>query len=143
MTEQNVAIVHRWFDEVWNNRREDLIEELLSEDSIAHGLLDVSGKAPRGHEGFKNLLYAFSNAFPDLRIIVDDVICENDFVVARCTVTGTHRGIGIGVDATGKQVNFTGLCMMKLSNGKIVEVWNQFDFINMYQQLGVLSLTLG
>jgi steroid delta-isomerase-like uncharacterized protein len=143
MSEENVAIVHRWFDEVWNNRREYLIDELLSEDSIAHGLMDVSGQALRGHEGFKNLFYAFSTAFPNLRIIVEDTISDRDLVVARCTVKGTHRGDGLGVAPTDQQVEFAGLCMMRLRDGKITEVWNQFDFMNMYQQLGVLSLTLG
>ncbi len=143
MSEENIAIVRRWFDQIWNERREDLIGELLSEETIAHGLTDVSGKTLRGHDGFKNLFYAFNTAFPDLRISVEDVVSERDMVVARCTVRGLHRGEGLGVPPTNKSVEFTGLCMMKINDGKITEVWNQFDFMNMYQQLGVLSLTLG
>jgi steroid delta-isomerase-like uncharacterized protein len=143
MSEQNVEVVHRWFKEVWSNRRVDLIEQLLSHDSIAHGLQDVSGNAPRGHEGFRNLYYAFSSAFPDLELLVEDTVAERDMVVARCTVKGTHRGDGLGVAPTLRSVEFAGLCMMRLKDGKITEVWNQFDFMNMYHQLGVLSLTLG
>jgi predicted ester cyclase len=143
MSEQNVAVVRRWFNEVWNSRREDLIPELLSSESIAHGLQDVNGNIPKGHEGFKSLFYAFSTAFPDLKLIVEDVVSERDMVVARCIVQGTHRGEGLGVDPTLRPVRFAGLCMMRVEEGKITEIWNQFDFMNMYQQLGVLSLTLG
>lgn len=143
MSEQNVAIVHRWFSEVWNNRREDLIPELLSVDSIAHGLKDIYGNTPTGHEGFRNLFYAFSSAFPDMHLQVEDTVSEGDLIVARCIVTGTHRGEGLGVPPTQNKVEFAGLCMMRITDGKITEVWNQFDFMNMYQQLGVLSLTLG
>jgi len=143
MSEENVALIHHWFEEVWNNRREYLVGELLTEDSIAHGLTDVHGNTPRGPEGFKQLFYAFVNAFPNLRITVEDIICQDNRVVVRCTVKGTHRGYGLGVAPTDKLVEFTGLCLMRIENGRIAEVWNQFDFMDMYQQLGALSLTLG
>lgn len=143
MSEQNVAIVQRWFGEVWNNRREDVIPELLSENSIAHGLQDVYGNTPSGHEGFKSLFFAFSNAFPDLHLQVEDTVNEGELIVARCTVTGTHLGEGLGVPPSRVRVEFAGLCMMRIREGKITEVWNQFDFMNMYHQIGVLSLTLG
>jgi steroid delta-isomerase-like uncharacterized protein len=143
MSEENVALIQHWFEEVWNNRRVYLIEELLAEDSIAHGLTDIAGNIPRGHEGFKQLFYALTSAFPNLKIIVEDIISENDNVVARCTVKGTHRGDGLGVAPTDKLVEFTGLCMMRVKEGRIAEAWNQFDFMDMYQQIGALSLTLG
>ncbi len=143
MSEENAALVHHWFEEVWNNRRIYLIEELLAEDSITHGLTDVQGNIPAGREGFRSLFYAFIGAFPNLKITVEDIISEDERVVARCTVRGTHRGDGLGVPPTDISVEFTGLCLMKIKDGKIAEAWNQFDFMDMYQQLGALSLTLG
>ncbi len=85
---------------------------------------------------------AFTQAYPDIHVTVEETVSEGDRIAARCTVTGTHRGEGIGVAPTNKSIEFTGLVLIKVKDGKFIEGWNQFDFMNMYQQLGVLSLTL-
>jgi steroid delta-isomerase-like uncharacterized protein len=143
MAEQYETLAHRWFEEVWNQQREDVIDEMLHEDCIAHGLTDEGGNTLRGPGGFKTLFHAFLQAYPDLRVKVEETVSEGDRIVARCTVTGTHTGEGIGVAPTDRTIGFTGLVLLKVKDGKFVEAWNQFDFMNMYQQLGVLSLTLG
>jgi len=143
MTDLYETVAHRWFEEVWNQKREDVINELMHEDCIAHGLTDERGNSLRGPEGFKSLFRAFTQAYPDIHVTVEETVSEGDRVVARCTVTGTHTGGGIGVAPTQMPVQFTGLVLIKVKDGKFIEGWNQFDFMNMYQQLGVLSLTLG
>jgi steroid delta-isomerase-like uncharacterized protein len=136
------TILHQWFEEVWNKRREELIDELLSEDAVHHGLGGVEGEKLRGIEPFKQFYRAFITAFPDLEVTVEDTVSEGEKLTARCTVRGTHTGEGLPIAPTNKKVEFTGIGMCVFKDGKFVEVWNEFDFMKMYAQLGVLTLNL-
>ncbi|HVF91501.1 MAG TPA: ester cyclase [Blastocatellia bacterium] len=140
MADRNETFLHRWFEEVWNKRRADAIDEMLDCDGVAHGLTDESGNELCGPEAFKPFFERFLGAFPDLRVTVEDAIEEGDMVACRCTVSGTHTGEGIGMAATRKPVTFSGMCMVRLKDGKIVEAWNNFDFMSMYQQMGLMQL---
>jgi predicted ester cyclase len=136
------TFLHRWFEEVWNQRREDAIDEMFDAEGIANGLNDADGNPLRGPENFKTLHRAFLSAYPDLKITVEDTVVEGDKIAARCTIRGTHSGEGLGVAPTIQPVEFTGLCIVKVKNGKIVEAWNEFDFMKMYSQVGALTLNL-
>lgn len=136
------AFIHRWFEEVWNNKSEAAIEEMFAEDGIANGLNDADGNPLRGPEGFKVLHRAFLSAYPDLQITVEDTIVEGDKIAARCRVTGKHCGEGIGVAPCNQQVEFTGMTIVEVKDGKITEAWNNFDFMEMYKQVGALTLNL-
>ena len=142
MAEEHETFLHRWFEEVWNNRSEDAIDEMLAEDIVAHGLTDAEGNTVRGREGFKTLHRAFLSAYPDLKITVEDAITEGDKIAARCTVRATHEGEGIGVSPTKQPVEFTTMTMVRIKDGKIVEGWNEVDFMKMYSQVGALTLNL-
>ncbi len=136
------SFIHRWFDEVWNAQREDAVDEMFAEDGIAHGLADPEGKAIRGPEDFKKLHRAFLSAYPDLKILVEDTVVEGDKIAASCRVTGLHQGHGVGVAPTNQPVEFTGMVIVRVKDGKIAEAWNEFDFMGMYRQLGALTLNL-
>ena len=138
MEDQKKTIQHRWFEEVWNKGREDAIAEMLSPDMIAHGLVDESGNELRGAESFKSFHRSFRGAFPDIQVIVEDAVSEGDKTVARCTVRATHTGEGIGLAPTNKPIEINGLCMTRVEDGRIAESWNEFDFMTLYQQIGVL-----
>ncbi|MBX7169652.1 MAG: ester cyclase [Pyrinomonadaceae bacterium] len=142
MAREDETFIHRWFEEVWNNKNEAAIDEMFAEDGIANGLSDAEGNPLRGPEGFKQLHRAFCSAYPDLTITVEDTITEGDRIAARCTVRGMHTGEGLGVTPTNQQIEFTGLTIVKLKDGKIIEAWNEFDFMKMYSQLGALTLNL-
>ncbi len=134
------TLLHQWFEEVWNNKSEDAIDELFAEDGIANGLNDADGNPLRGPENFKTLHRAFLAAYPDLTITVEDTVSEGDKIAARCTVRATHTGDGLGVAPTNQPVEFTGMTIVKIKDGKIVEAWNEFDFMKMYSQVGALTL---
>jgi steroid delta-isomerase-like uncharacterized protein len=140
MSEENKAVVRRWFEEVWNKGREEAIDELFAEGGVAHGLAAEAGGALRGPEGFKPFFRQFREAFPEIEVVVEDAIAEGDKVAARCTVRGRHRGDTLGFAATEKPVEFTGVSIVRVSEGKIAEAWNNFDFMSMFQQLGALRL---
>src|SRR5436305_10879701 len=120
MAHENVELIHRWFEEVWNKKNPDAVAEMMAEDCIAYGLNDAGGNAVRGHEGFRALHQGFVSAYPDLKVTVEDTLADGDKVAARCTVTGTHGGHGIGVAPTDNPVEFSGMTIVRIKDGKIV-----------------------
>jgi steroid delta-isomerase-like uncharacterized protein len=138
MSERHRALIHRWFEEVWNKGHADAVDEMFAEDGIAHGLSDDSGEPLRGPEAFKEFHARFRGAFPDIVVVVEDTICEGDKVAARCSVRGTHSGDSLGFAATQNSVEFTGMAIVRVKDGQIVEAWNNFDFMALYKQLGAI-----
>ena len=132
-TETNKAIVERYGEQVWNERRRELFEEFYIENVVHHGIPSVPGL-----EGIKIGYDRTLNAFPDLRVTGDDVIAEGDKVVTRWTMRGTHQGELTGIPATGKQVTQSGVSIFRLANARIVEVWVLADNMSLMQQLGVI-----
>jgi len=138
MSEENKALIRRWFEEVWNKGREEAIDEMFAEGAVANGLSDESGEPLRGPAGFKPFFRRFRDAFPDIQVTVEDTVAEGDKVAARCSVRGRHSSDSLGFAATRRPVEFTGISIVRVSGGKIVEAWNNFDFMSMFQQLGAL-----
>ena len=139
-TSDNASLIRRWFEEVWNKGREEAIDELFDEKGVAHGLADETGEPLRGTAGFKPFFRRFREAFPEIEVTVEDTVSEGDRVAARCTVRGAHRGDSLGLAATNRPVEFTGISIVRISDGKIVEAWNNFDVMAMFQQLGALRM---
>ena len=137
--EKNKDLSRRWFEEVWNKRRPEAIEEMFAADGIAHGLEPLGRKPLPGPAAFRTFWDRFQGAFPDLRITVDDVIGEADRTAVRFTFRGTHRGDHLGAPATHKQITATGLSLIRWRNGQIVEGWNEFDALGLFQQAGVVQ----
>ena len=130
-----MTFLERWFEEVWNKGREAAIDEMSAPDTKGHGLTNPDGKAVDGMPAFKVFYNSFRSAFSDIHVEVEDTVTEGDRTVARCVVTATHTGEGLGMAPTGKSVKFTGMTLVRLKDGKIVESWNNFDFMSMYKQL--------
>ena len=89
MSEDNKALVRRWFEEVWNKGRAEAIEEMFAPDGIAHGLSDDTENPLRGPAGFKPFHDTFRGAFPDIEVVVEDMIAEGEKVVSRLTMQAT------------------------------------------------------
>ena len=140
MASEYKTVAQEWFEQVWNQGRVDTIDRLFAEDGIAHGLKDAAGREIVGPAGFKPFFHQFREAFPDMRIDVVDTVAEGDLVAARCVVRGTHLGHSLGLAATGKPVEFTGMTFVRVRGGKIVEAWNNFDFAAMNAQLQAASV---
>jgi len=136
--EANKAVMRRWFEEVWNKGRADAIPEMFAEDGIAHGLSDDVTAPLKGPSGFLPFHSQFREAFPNIEVVVEDQIAEGDTVATRCSVRGKHQGNSLGFAATNSPVEFTGVTITRLKEGKIVEAWNNFDFMKMYRQLGAI-----
>lgn len=135
MSAENKALVRRFYEEVWGNHSLDALDELVTTDAVDH---ELPPGLPPGREGMKAFLGMFLSAFPDTKMTVEDALAEGDKVATRWSATGTHTGELMGIPATGKQINVTGLDINRISGGKIVEHWGQFDQMGMMQQLGVV-----
>jgi len=136
MSTQNKALVHKWFEEVWNNGRTETIDELLTDRTVIHGL----GDDLRGPSGFKPFHAAYRDAFPDVKIQIDRMIAEDDLVAVHWHATATHNGGGLGFAATRRPVQFSGMAIARFEGNKLVEGWNNFDQLALLQQIGVVSL---
>jgi steroid delta-isomerase-like uncharacterized protein len=130
--------MNRWFEKVWNQKSEAAIDEMLAEDGVGYGL----GPEIHGPAEFKPFFQSFISAYPDLHIDVLDTVSEGDKVAARCHVTGTHQGHGLDLAPTGENVDFTGMVIIQIRDGKIWRSWNEFNFMQMYTQLNALTLNL-
>jgi steroid delta-isomerase-like uncharacterized protein len=136
--EEHKALVRRWFEEVWNKGRADAIAEMLAEDAVVHGLSEDAANPLRGPAGFVPFHAQFREAFPNIEVVIEDQIGEGDRVATRCSVSGKHEGDSLGFAATQAPVEFTGVAITRIKDGKLVEAWNNFDFMKMYRQLGAI-----
>ncbi len=101
---------------------------------IAYGL----GPQPLDLEGVKQFYSGLWNAFPDLRMTIEDMVGEADRVAWRLTVNGTHESEFRGVPATGTEVTFAAQYIFRFRNGKIVERWTNLDRLGVMIQLGAV-----
>ncbi len=93
---------------------------------------------PPGLDGTKQALTMWRAAFPDLTVTAEEMIAEGDKVAVRTVVRGTNSGEFMGMPATGKQVTMTGIEILRIADGKVVERWGELDMMGMMQQLGVI-----
>lgn len=135
MSADNKLLVRKWFDEVWNKGRAEAIDELLPAETLVHN----PDADLRGPEGFKPFHAAFRQAFPDVRIRILEEIAEGDLVAVRWECTATHRGEGLGFSPTARPVRVSGMSIVCIRDGSIVEGWNNFDQLGMLQQLGAVK----
>jgi steroid delta-isomerase-like uncharacterized protein len=132
------TLIRQWFEELWNQGREETIDRILAPGARIFGLPTPDNKPISGPEEFKPFFRNFRAAFPDLRVTVERTITEGDLVAAHCLVRGTHRGDALGTPATNRAVEFSGMCIVRAAGGQLVEGWNCFDFLTCYQQIGLL-----
>lgn len=138
MSEENKEILRRWFEEVWNKGRVEAIEEMFDANGIAHGLSDDPENPIKGPRDFRPFHTVFRDAFPNMMIVIEDMVAEGDKVAARCSVRAKHEGEFLGRSATESPVDFAGITIVRIDKGKIVEAWNNFDFMTLHRQVGLL-----
>ncbi len=133
-TEENKALARWFYEEVWDRGNTDFAFEVFAEDYVRHDLRPT--EALPGPEGQKRIADDFRAAFPDLRVNVDLVIGDGDFVVGRWTATGTHSGSWGALEPTGRRATFSAVNIFRFDHGKVVEIWNHRDDLGLREQLG-------
>ena len=134
----NKQVVRRWFEEVWNKHDASAIDRMFARERVSHGL-PIDGNDLAGPERFRAFHERFIQAFPDLELVIDDLIEEDDRVAARWHCTGTLTGNGLGVPPNGRRMSVSGMSVIRVESGYIVEAWNNFDWLGMHRQLGTLA----
>lgn len=127
------TITHAWIKEGWSKGNADIVYELHSPDFVDH---DAAGR-PDDREGFRKGIIDLYRAFPDLHCVVDDLVIDDETakVSVRWSGTGTHRGIFLGAEPTGRRIDFAGIEIIRIKDGLITERWGQWDGLSLLEQL--------
>lgn len=112
--------------------RESSYFDFYDDSLVIHGF---PPNLPTNKEGFKQFIYLLWKAFPDIRIIFEDIIIEGNKVVCRYYLTGTHNGAFEDLQSTGKKFKVNGMTEFSFSNAKILERWNLVDMVSLKEQL--------
>jgi steroid delta-isomerase-like uncharacterized protein len=125
---------------IWTTGDLDAADALYAPDYVNHQHHDPED--PRdlhGVQAMKTFAEEFRQAFPDFHDSIDIQLAEADMVATRFTSMGTHRGAFMGVEPTNRELSWTGITIDRISEGKIVESWANWDMMGMMQQLGAIS----
>ena len=131
---ENEAVVRRFYEEVFNQRREDVIPEIISPDYVDYGHTPP-GRGPQGALDDLRGVEAVSN---DARYDIEDIVTGGDTVAVRWTGHMSHTGPIAGIEPTGKQLTLSGMSFYKLRDGQITETRNQVDMLGFLTQLGAV-----
>ncbi len=138
------AVVRRYIEEVWNNGNLDVADEVLANPYRAKLLIQGAVQGGDGEESpdvIKEAYKSLRASFPDGHLTIEEMIVEDDRVFMRFTFRGTHLGEFAGLAPTGRKLEYAGVNIHRVVDGKIVEYADLTDRLGMWQQLGVLPPT--
>ncbi|MBK9270875.1 MAG: ester cyclase [Saprospiraceae bacterium] len=132
--ENNKALVKKWILEGWNQNRN---REVVA-DVFAQNWKDGNPSFPDQPSGIEGAMYyveTYRKIFPDIQFTLTQIIAEEDIVCFRFTAEATHQGEFMGIAATNKRVQFSGIVIHRIENGRFAESWNEIDLLGIRQQL--------
>ncbi|SFG28846.1 SnoaL-like polyketide cyclase [Duganella sp. CF458] len=132
----NAQLIERYFEEVWNQGRVDVLDELLTSDYRNHspGLADP----PPGPEGLKPIVLMMREAIPDLHYTIEDLVLAPDRVAAYVRMTGTQTGSFFGIAPSSKAIDVRQMQIEWIRDGKISQHWRITEDLKLMRQLGVI-----
>jgi len=134
----NKELVKRFSKDVYVNWNMELVDEVVSPQFISH---DWPEPGPTGPAAFRSYYAAIRSAVPDARYDVDDLIAENDKVVVRWRLLGTHKGSFRGIAATGRPIELKGIAIYRVERGKLRERWVASDLYGVLEEIRTPSPT--
>jgi predicted ester cyclase len=134
-TEANTRVVRQFYDELWDNRRLNLLDKLVAEDVRFRASL---GATIQGREAFGRYIGSVHSAFPDWRHSIDEIFAVGDRIITRMKWAGTHLGRLGNVDPTGARVEYVGAAFFRLEDGVITAGWVVGDTQEVWRALGRL-----
>ena len=136
MPKENKTIIRRLYEEVWNQRKLGVVDELLS---ASHALNDPNNPGSQvGPALYKQRVVELTTALPDLCFTIEDTVAEGEKFVACWTFSGTHQGEYRGIPATGKKISVEGITIHHIKNGKILDSYTRWDALGLMRQLGAV-----
>jgi ketosteroid isomerase-like protein len=127
--DKNKDLIRRWI-QFSNNGFSGSFDDFISRRYVGH-----LGAMTMDRNELERLEREFCAAFPDAYHQIDDLIGEGDRVVLRTTARATHRGSFEGIAPTGRAVEFTGLVVYRIEDGRIAESWGEIDFLRLIRDL--------
>ena len=129
----NKAIIRRFYEEAWNKRRLEVVDELISP---SHALNDpiVSG-SQTGPELYKRRVVELTTSFPDLRFTIEDIITDKGKVVVSWIISGTHQSEFMDIPATGSKILVEGITIHHITSGKILDSYARWDALGLMRKL--------
>lgn len=130
------GMIKRFYTEVLEGGNLALIDEMVSDDLVDHDPMPGQSSNKDGVSFFVNTMRA---AFPDLKAaVMEPALADGDLEARYVVLTGTHQGELMGVAATGRRVEFSGIDIIRIDNGKVVEHWGATDTLALMQQIGAI-----
>ena len=133
--EANKAVMRRFWEELFNQQRFEVAEDIIAPDYTNHDLIPGETPGRAGLTQFVRLTHAMA---PDIRYAVEDLLAEGDRVVTRWSAAGTQQGEFAGIPPTGRPFAITGIAIHRIAGGQVAEAWNNWDALGLMQQLGVV-----
>jgi steroid delta-isomerase-like uncharacterized protein len=134
MSDENKALIMRWVEEMDKGNLE-IYDELCAPDYVCHM---PGSPEPLNRQTHREFARRLLEAIPDFRHSIEDLIAVGDKVVARCINRGTHKGDLMGIPATGKEVEYGTIFIIRIADGRIAEAWGEADLLGLLQRLGVV-----
>jgi steroid delta-isomerase-like uncharacterized protein len=136
MSAENAAVVRRFYEQMCNERKNELADDLFTSDHVLH---DPQIPAGVGPAAVAQVVSVYQNGVEG-HWGIEELISAGDRVIVRWTGSGTHVGEVNGIPATGKAVRVDAISIHRLSGGKIAETWEVWDTLGFLQQIGVVPL---
>lgn len=136
MSDSNSALIRRWFEEVWNKKRIEAIDEMVAPGSVSHG---HDAFKPISVAEMKQFVVAMLAGFPDIHFELEEPVSQGDRASAFWRAEMTHTGAFMGVAPTGRKISIYGIGVARFRDGKIVESWNSWDQFGLMSQIGAIS----
>jgi steroid delta-isomerase-like uncharacterized protein len=131
---ENEALVQRFFDDLCNQRRTEVADEIIAADFVAHG---PQAPPAEGPDGVKQRVGLYQESLEG-QWHVHDLFSTGDRVVARWSGTGTHRGELMGISPTGASIDVDAITIFRVADGQIAEEWTVWDALGLLQQVGAV-----
>jgi len=135
-TQANKTSMRAIAEEAFQQGNTRVLDEVVAVDYVEH--FPVPPGWPAGLAGLKQFIEVTRAAFPDLQYVVEDLVAEDDKVVARITASGTQTGPFMMLPPTGRRATWTEIHIARFAGGKMVEHWASHDQLGMLQQLGAI-----
>ena len=135
MSEHNKRVVRRLIEQVWNQGQLAAIDDMCARDWVGHAThTELNGPA-----ALKAYVAAQRQAFPDLAVVVEDQIAEDDKVATRWTGSGTQQSDRSGKRPSRRTALWTGITLARLADGKVIEGWTSARFAGWLEQMDAAS----
>jgi len=136
-------IARRFREDLWNTGDLAVADELVTRDCLIHAHVPFPIDFARGPDAVRHLVFFYHLAFTEIRVTADQIVAEGETVAVRWTARGRHTGHVPGLPPTGREIVTTGIDMLRIVNGKIVEGWVSWDVLGLVEQMSGLDLEAG